>query len=321
MLVAEFLEANCLDTEQYAQLSSTPMQDQYYSHGKPTEHSRLSRFGMTCEPLTDGLGEELLTWFLEGFPARTSALPEKAQELTENDQDCGEKWRGWLAKYDPVSSSWKTAQLSLLGDLIESSVILPRSGMTRGGLLWELPMLERRTSETGSGYWPTPNACTASNATNLQKSGDGRSKPNKLGWAVATQMWPTPVASDTSSRNKPYAQGGTPLSLAVKLWPTPTVCGNYNRKGASATSGDGLATAVRTWPTPTAHNAKETNAPSESGRNTPTLAAQAGGPLNPEWVEWLMGWPIGHTDLKPSETVKSLNAEQQHGESLVEIDA
>jgi hypothetical protein len=34
-------------------------------------------------------------------------------------------------------------------------------------------------------------------------------------------LWPTPVASDTGSRSKPYAQGGTPLSLAVK-WPTPT---------------------------------------------------------------------------------------------------
>ena len=27
--------------------------------------------------------------------------------------------------------------------------------------------------------------------------------------------------------------------------------------------------------------------------------------LNPDWVEWLMGWPIGWTDLKPLETGKS----------------
>ena len=27
-----------------------------------------------------------------------------------------------------------------------------------------------------------------------------------------------------------------------------------------------------------------------------------GGSLNPEWVEWLMGYPKGWTDLKPSET-------------------
>jgi len=54
---------------------------------------------------------------------------------------------------------------------------------------------------------------------------------------------------------------------------------------------------VKMWPTPTAHNAKETAAPSEHLRNTPTLAAQAGGSLNPTWVEWLMGFPEGHTDL------------------------
>jgi hypothetical protein len=54
----------------------------------------------------------------------------------------------------------------------------------------------------------------------------------------------------------------------------------------------------RMWPTPTAHNAKETNAPSEANRNTPTLAAQAGGQLNPMWVEWLMGFPIGFTVSK-----------------------
>ena len=28
-----------------------------------------------------------------------------------------------------------------------------------------------------------------------------------------------------------------------------------------------------------------------------TLSAQAGGALNPTWVEWLMGFPLGHTDL------------------------
>ena len=55
---------------------------------------------------------------------------------------------------------------------------------------------------------------------------------------------------------------------------------------------------VKLWPTPTAHNAKETNAPSESGRNTPTLAAQVGGKLNPDWVSWLMGFPIGFAKLK-----------------------
>ena len=59
---------------------------------------------------------------------------------------------------------------------------------------------------------------------------------------------------------------------------------------------------LRRWPTPTAHLAKENASPSEGRRNEPTLTFQAlkgqTGHLNPEWVEWLMGFPIGWTDLK-----------------------
>jgi site-specific DNA-cytosine methylase len=38
-----------------------------------TVFSRLSRFGMTFKPLTESRGEELLTLYLAGFPAKTSA--------------------------------------------------------------------------------------------------------------------------------------------------------------------------------------------------------------------------------------------------------
>ena len=66
-------------------------------------------------------------------------------------------------------------------------------------------------------------------------------------------------------------------------------------------------------PTPTAHNAKECNSPSEKNRNAPTLATHAGGKLNPMWVEWLMGWPLGWTDLRPLATDKSHYVQQQPG--------
>jgi hypothetical protein len=39
-----------------------------------------------------------------------------------------------------------------------------------------------------------------------------------------------------------------------------------------------------------------------------------GGQLNPMWVEWLMGWLLGWTDLKPLEMDKSHYVQQQHGE-------
>jgi hypothetical protein len=72
------------------------------------------------------------------------------------------------------------------------------------------------------------------------------------------------------------------------------------------------------WPTPTAHNAKETNAPSEANRNEPTLASRVGGHLNPMWVEWLMGWPLGWTDLKPLAMDRFQCARLPHSISLEE---
>jgi len=38
------------------------------------------------------------------------------------------------------------------------------------------------------------------------------------------------------------------------------------------------------------------------------------GQLNPTWVEWLMGWPLGWTDLKPLETDKFRKWRLSHGE-------
>lgn len=119
------------------------------------------------------------------------------------------------------------------------------------------------------------------------------------------------------------------------LWPTPTLCGNHNRKGLSKTSGDGLATAVKQYPTPansmmtmqdmeqakfagngnrskyrdcfptpTVNDSKNNGADSQRIRNTPGLNSIVGGLLNPDWVEWLMGWPIGWSDLNPLTELK-----------------
>jgi hypothetical protein len=109
--------------------------------------------------------------------------------------------------------------------------------------------------------------------------------------------------------------------------PTPTcnmVSGGANHNSPSVMAGKhglNIAGAVKMWPTPTTHNAKETNAPSEANRNTPTLAAQVGGKLSPDWVEWLMGFPTGFTVLKDWVTPKSRSKQQQPTDSLGDFDA
>ena len=46
-----------------------------------------------------------------------------------------------------------------------------------------------------------------------------------------------------------------------------------------------------------------------------TSPYSTGGALNPMWVEWLMGWPIGWTDLKPLGTDKFQQWLRSHGKS------
>jgi hypothetical protein len=64
--------------------------------------------------------------------------------------------------------------------------------------------------------------------------------------------------------------------------------------------------------------AKECAAPSEFTRNSMTIGAILGGTPNPEFAEWLMGWPIGWTDLKPLETAKFRQWLHSHSEPCQE---
>jgi hypothetical protein len=311
-LVAGFWGGGSLAGEPSAPSSGRPTPQAYLPPDRMTAFSRPSRFGMTFAPLTDDHGAAVLTSFLAAFPARTSALQAKAPALTEPDQACGPTWRASLARFDPATSSWKTAQRSLLGDSDECSVTWPRSGMTADGQCWELPTLERRIGETDSGLWPTPTTSDggANHSTDaVTKRGHGI---NLLG---AVQMWPTPMAADSrGSSGRPAPGKQVQLVDAVK-WPTPTVCGNYNRKGASPTSGDGLATAVLKCATPTARDWRSGKASQATmERNSRPLSEQIGGSLNPPWVEWLMGWPLGWTDLKPLATDRSLCAQPERGD-------
>jgi hypothetical protein len=266
-------------------MTHTP--DQYYWPDKPMEHSRISRFGMTCEPLMGNRGAELLTLFREASLARIYPLQDVALGWTESVVDSGGKWRESLARYDRDSHSLKTAQLSLVEDWTGCSVTLPRSGLMLDGQCWELPMLGRITKGIESGFLPTPVAMDAGSGR-FNTSKGGKPRPT-LALMARKDFWPTPKASDDKKSR------GNPLENAKAT----------QARGFSLSLPEMVA--MRMWPTPTAHNAKETNAPSEALRNTPTLAAQSGGHLNPNWVEQLMGWPIGHTDLKPLATDKSHN--------------
>ena len=203
----------------------------------------------------------------------------------------------------------------------------------------------RITETGGSGFaqWATPNTMDSLpsrsyKAMKRQATNGGRknrSRPSNLREQIDPLMCqaydearmeanqpkylPTPQARDYRSGDKP----GSPRSIRKLqqgwsmnlndwvMFPTPTTIdagtGRFNTSVGSSNNRPTLAMMAKKdmWPTPTAHNAKETNAPSETNRNTPTLAAQIGGKLSPLWVEWLMGFPIGFTVSKDWVTPKS----------------
>jgi len=184
-LVEEYSPGSCSDGELSAQSNGNPTQLAYLPPDRMTAFSRLSRFGMTFKPLTADRGAELLMSYLAAFRAKTSALQERAQASQASAAECGDTWRGSLARFDPDTSSWKTVQHSLLEDSESYSVTWPRSGMTANGQCWELPTLGHRISATGSGLWPTPVKMDADMPSMMPKNGDTTrldkyGKPRKL---------------------------------------------------------------------------------------------------------------------------------------------
>ena len=156
-LVEEYLVDTCLDGEQSVPLNGNPTQQAYCAPDKMTAFSRLSRFGMTYKPLTESCGEELLTLYREGFPAKTFQPLEKESELMESAAGCGEKWRASFTKFDHNLHSWKTHQCLLLGDLEPFSETWPQWGLMRDGECWEQIRLDYPTGENEFGCWlPTP---------------------------------------------------------------------------------------------------------------------------------------------------------------------
>jgi len=103
----------------------------------------------------------------------------------------------------------------------------------------------------------------------------------------------------------------------ASLIPTPTAgdaksAGSRNLPGSKANAGVSLTDFVkygnsttprRTWPTPDASPHKYRL--QGDSQQSKSLNGIHGGKLNPTWVEWLMGFPLEHTDLKPSEMPSS----------------
>jgi len=238
-LVEEYLGDISLDGEQSVLLNGSNTQQAYCAPDKMTGFSRLSQYGMTYKPLTENLGEELLTLYREDFRAKICQQQTREEtDLTENDQDSGMKWGGLLARLDPVTSLWKTLQCSLITDSTECLETFPKWGLMQNGALWEQTSLAHLIEGSDFGWLPTP---------------------------VATDYM-TGKLNGIEYRNKRFIR--TSLTSGTEF-------------------GAKLADAFR---------------------------LMTGKALPPNFSEWMMGLPIGWTELNPVEMLKFQCVQQKHGE-------
>lgn len=124
-----------------------------------------------------------------------------------------------LARYDRDSQSWRTSEATCLWDLPMSLEILPAWGMTRDGVLYELPTPERPMAALECSSLPTPTVDDSKNAT--RRSGSFRSLTR-----TTVSMFPTPTAQAAkhgAKRDTTANAHGYNLWDLPHLLPTPAV--------------------------------------------------------------------------------------------------
>jgi hypothetical protein len=211
-------------------------------------------------------GEQLSLWTSSAADTHANHSAPQANDEAQTTLDTyGHGYETPLAHYDPDTRSWKTlGDISLWGEQ-PSLENLPKSGMTRNGVLYQQPDWVRPIDVIASSLWPTPTAVTRPMEGNVRmyraKIEAGEMTEAEANAILGKSVWEA-------------------HSKIPAMWPTPTF-----GKLAGGTGGMQQIEAK--------YLAGEIT--SEERR---AMRAGNGGKLNPMWVEWLMGFPIGWTDLE-----------------------
>ena len=232
-----------------------------------------------------------LTLFAADTHASLSPLPgsDEARKMTAIS---GRNLIGSWLNSGPLGSLEKTLLATSAWASTTCFLIWRDKATPAGRLLFQLAPSTPRTDGIGSGLWRTPD------------TGQGGT-------------------SGLLKEGKTHRDNGQPIQIRrcdqvqnERLWPTPRSCSamaaeNIGNRVADKFPNLESEVARSLWPTPTTRDYKGGRKPETleaSGRGATNSLNDAltcqgqHGSLNPTWVEWLMGFPSGWTDLSPSET-------------------
>jgi hypothetical protein len=292
------------NVELFVTLSGKPTPRPYSWRGWKTRPWMKLLYGVTLQPSTVKASMDAWIQSHLDFPVPTSQSQASKKELSKaHDQDSSLKPAELFAKYSQGIFLSKTSQDSFLTDSCQSySENFPKWGSMRSGEcfrqeMWVAPILEKESSS-----WATA-------TTDMTSS---RSKPYKQGGrpiAMVAEAWATPQAFDMNDCQRSAealarakTKGGCKnLREEASSWPTPcsTVVrqGYQDRSRGKKGSQESLTTVVLKGeqcnnPTGPLAQAKQKNG-NASSNSDPTLPQPLKKRLNPNFVEWLMGVPVG----------------------------
>lgn len=292
--------------------------------------TRLS--GLTSKPSTASLGVEKWICSLEDSHASPiQVLENKWGKKTQ--ETYGPILLESLGRCDQDSYSLKMFQMSLTCDYLKLSLTSINWGIMLHGVLYRLPKLAHRIEEgVGSSLQfgtliPTPNAADGLRTNNHHQRGNLTLKGYAETWPTpTTKGWGHAAQGQTAALIKKVEKGIITIQEAEKMlnlkdltnhrtwkkmFPTPSKMdaqksGNYKPENKSQAGKSLVSLAKANFPTPAARDWKGPY-PRKNGGGLPDIVEEwkkngegdlmNGGRLNPQWVAWLMGLPIGWINL------------------------
>ena len=206
-----------------------------------------------------------------------------------NGRVFGGKCSELLANYNLGSLSWRTSQRSLFGGYQKFSGRWPRTGMMQSGQLFLLLNVERRTEETESLLLPTPCAAQIQSPERRQRAIE-----------LAQQNLPLYTRRTVEGKKIPNARNFSVLDALVYYsnLPTPT------KTDVDKHSTGGL---IRRLTYPEGQQVYSKGDHRNKSESNLTIGERP--LLNPQFVEHMMGFPIGWTSLEHLETPSCPNAQ------------
>jgi hypothetical protein len=330
------------DSISAASWRSRMLESSAWSRGKPsaarswlrrwTRDSWTKRlFGRILPPSTASLGVAAFIASLGAIPARESRWPGEDWAPTIPD-GCGPTSGGSSKRSIRNGASSRTSDLTYLVPSGTSPETFKGwvTALRRGCL--QRQKSARLIFENGFSFWPTPSVPNGGRSprpdymTEMGRMADGTHRTVHLEERV--RMWPTPQALDGIKSPKFHKGGNPSLPHAAKMWPTPSArdgrSGLCSQETAERNARPLNEFVVSMWATPRASDGEKggpnmafgaggTPLPAQAVQfqrslPVPTTSSTGSGSskvirsLNPLFVEWLMGWPIGWTASAPGAT-------------------